>query len=255
MNYALINQPCGLGDILFTIKIGNYFASKGFRVIWPVIPTYECLKNRIKTKGIEFYSVEENFPFKQVFSKLEYRGEYNIIDLEDIKYIPIREANSFAVSQSMFIESVEKTNMYSKYAMCGLDPSNWQDCFSIDRNKEKENVLYEKICISKNYHLVNNRFGSPPYWEEFLSKKINTSENLQRVEMNLEHGYNIFDWIKIIENASKIDTVATSIPFILDKLDLKCNPTIHTRNKSGQEASDNIKLMKELYEKDYHYEI
>ena len=255
MNYALINQPCGLGDILFTIKIGNYFASKGFRVIWPVIPTYECLKNRIKTKGIEFYSAKENFPFKEVFLKLESQGGCNIVDLEDVKYIPIRKADSFASSQSMFIENAEKTNMYTKYAMCGLDSSNWQDCFSINRNKEKENELYEKICGSKNYHLVNNRYGSPPYWEVFISKKINTPKNLERVDMSLEHGYNIFDWIKIIENASKIDTVATSIPFILDKLDLKCKPTIHTRNKSGYEASNNINLMKEIYQKDYHYEI
>ena len=254
MGAVLINQPAGLGDILFTIKIGCHFHQKGFRVIWPTSPAYKCLRGRVKTNQIEFYSLEDSFPFKKEFEELSSSNISEVILYKKkILYAPV--TRGFYSQAAQLIDGYERSNMFGKYAMCGLDPSSWQDYFSLNRDQKKENELFSELEIEKPYHLVNLRFGSPPEWEVYLNKDIKTPNDLQRVEIKLKKNYNVFDWAKVIEEAVKIDTVATSTPFLFEALDLKCKPTIHSRNKTSNEALENFKLMKEIYKKDYRYEV
>tara|TARA_R100000734_G_C3319050_1_gene114150 strand:+ start:3153 stop:3917 length:765 start_codon:yes stop_codon:yes gene_type:complete len=254
MPTALINQPAGLGDILFTIKIGCHFHQQGVRVIWPISPSYKCLENKIKTNHIEFYSLDNSFPFKEEFESLS-SSDISEVTLYQKKILYIPLTRGFYSKAAKLINGYEKSNMFGKYAMCGLHPSNWQNYFSLNRDKQKEDKLFSELKIEKPYHLVNARFGTPPQWEVYLNKVVKTPSDLQRVEIKLKENYNVFDWAKVIEEAAKIDTVATSMPFIFEVLNLKCNPTIHSRNKTDDEALENFKLMKEIYKKDYKYEI
>ena len=131
MPTVLINQPAGLGDILFTIKIGCHFHQQGLRVIWPISPSYKCLENKIKTNHIEFYSLDDSFPFKEEFESL---SSSNISEVtlyqKKISYIPL--TRGFHSKAAKLINGYEKSNMFGKYAMCGLQPSNWQNYFSLN---------------------------------------------------------------------------------------------------------------------------
>ena len=59
MNTCIINQPAGLGDIFFSMKIAKYMVDLGYEVIWPVIPNFLYLKEYIIEKNINFISTSD----------------------------------------------------------------------------------------------------------------------------------------------------------------------------------------------------
>ena len=75
MKPCLIRQPAGIGDILFTQKIGKRLLETGRcnKVIWPVSKYYNYLQSYIGVDGIEY--VNENSDFE--FSKFELKQEIN----------------------------------------------------------------------------------------------------------------------------------------------------------------------------------
>lgn len=249
---ALINQPCGLGDILFTLKIGRVL-SENYRVIWPIHSSYRSIKEKVSAGSIEFYTTDEDFPEKEQFRIL---SSQHINDCTSFTngylYCPITRSTYSKAAQK--IAGYERANMFGKYAMCDVDPSNWMDSFSFVRDYQKESELYSFLKIDEPYHLVNSRFGTPPEWEVNLHKTIPTREGLGRIDIKIYDQYDVFDWLGVLEKASQIDTVATSLPFLFENLNLNCVPTIHSRNKNSNEAEENFTLMKEIYKKDYKYE-
>ena len=64
---CLINQPAGLGDILLCQKIACHLVNLGYEVIWPVVDYYNFITEYIKTPGITFYNVKDDFPYKDIF--------------------------------------------------------------------------------------------------------------------------------------------------------------------------------------------
>jgi len=257
MKICLIEQTCGLGDILMSIKIGCHFASQGYRVIWPVEPIYKNLSNRITTiNKIEFPWVHDIYDYKQTYEKLSRTQISETTEIDGVLYVPIRRG-----FYSNFGTNLRKTcghdeaNMLSKFGMCGLNHVNWQTYFDLNRNikKEKELREYLNINLEDKIHLVNNTFGTPPRWHETLNTTIVTPPNLKRIEMKVINGFSLFDWLGIFELASKIDTVATSLVFLFEKINLSCTPTVYSRNKKGSSALQDFSLMKKIYDKEYEY--
>jgi hypothetical protein len=258
---CLIQQSCGLGDILFTIKVGKHFASQGYRVIWPVESVYNQINEFIDTSGqIEFYDISESFPYKKQYGNFDTFRFTEIQEISEITYVPLSRAFfSNAAQSNLSSFGHEAANMFGKYLMCSLDHEGWQKSFSVNRHPEKETKLLNELGLSlgDKIHLVNDKFGSPPNWTTTLNKTIHTPAEFKRVDMSMITGFNITDWLGIIEKSRKIDTVATSIVFLFEKINLLCVPTIHSRNKSlghVHSAEDDFRLMSKIYSKDYHYE-
>ena len=44
---CIVEQSCGLGDILLSSKIGCHYADIGYEIIWPVEPIYKNLRCNI----------------------------------------------------------------------------------------------------------------------------------------------------------------------------------------------------------------
>ena len=44
---CIVEQSCGLGDIILSSKIGCQYADEGYEVIWPVEPIYKNLRTNI----------------------------------------------------------------------------------------------------------------------------------------------------------------------------------------------------------------
>jgi len=258
---CLIQQSCGLGDVLFTIKIGRHFASQGYRVIWPVEPAYKNINEFIDVSNqIEFYNILDDFPYKGQYGNFFTFKFSEIEEIGDITYVPLNRAfYSDAAQMSLPSFKHEAANMFGKYLMCGLDHDQWQESFAVKRSPSRESALFTELGLSSEdkIHLVNNKFGSPPKYLTSLRKKIHTPAGYKRVEMSLLPGFNVTDWLDIIEESKKIDTVATSIVFLFEKINLSCVPTIHSRNKSpgaNHSAEDDFKLMSKIYSKNYNYE-
>lgn len=204
----LIRQPAGIGDIFFTQKIA-YALHKEYKcdIIWPVIPEFQWIKEYIKPSFINFVNIESNFPYQDAFNNdVPY-----VFEWKDCLVVPLQRAD-WAISGSV---------MDAKYKLVGLDFEDWADYFFFERNIEKENKLFYEILGLRDddmYSFISKNYGSPPNHAEM---NIDSNKSIKRIEMQFIDGYSIFDWCKVIENATEIKTVDSSINFIIDKLILK----------------------------------
>jgi len=206
---CLIFQPLGIGDVLYTQAIGQHYADKGYRVIWPLASQIMYIKDYISYPGIEFVNREVDFPRK------DYYIETNTMILDgDFVFLPLANASHRIPSTSI---------MHAKYELLGLDYSMWRDKFNYTRNITKENELYHNILglnEDDEYVFLNTKFGTPPNSYE-APFKIDTSDKV--VELRYIPGYTVFDWLKVIQNSAAIVTVDTSFQYLIDKINLRAS--------------------------------
>jgi hypothetical protein len=254
MKACLIEQSCGLGDILLSIKIGHYFANQGYDVIWPIEQTYDYLSEYILVDNINFYNIEKHFPYKNEYFKLVRKKITEVTEYDEFLYIPLKNSFFSAAGQTLLKKTGyhDHANMHGKYAMCSLNHSSWQDFFDIKRNNDKEEELFCFLNLqNKKYHLVNKNFGTPPRWKETLKEEINTPYGVERVEMAMYSNFTAFDWLKVYEKADRIDTVSTSNFYLFEKIDLKCIPAIYSRNTTFRSFDENFGWLQQFARKNY----
>jgi hypothetical protein len=213
---CLIRQPAGLGDILFLQKVGHNFKSRGYDVVWPVIPQYSWIGEYIK--DFNFPCINDNFPNKEIY----HNGK--VVNDDELLFLPIQDADR------MFNDKI----MACKYRLVDLSFEDWDDYLIFDRNEEKEDRLfYETLGIKdgEEYCLVSRNYGSPPHSEKF---PMNIETELKIVDMDYYEGFTMFDWCKVIENASEMYLIDSSINYIIDTLTLKCEePKLWSRRPNN----------------------
>jgi hypothetical protein len=71
----------------------------------------------------------------------------------------------------------------------------------------------------EEYIFCNRNYGV----NQTMNKVFENIEerNKRTIELSYVPGYTLFDWCKVIENASEIHTVDTSINYVIEKLTLK----------------------------------
>jgi hypothetical protein len=233
---CLIRQPAGLGDIFFLQKAISEIYNSGFeKIIWPLKDNFLYLTQYIRTPYIDFFSEEEDFPYKDV-----YLNEYNIINQNHFLYIPFQYADRY----------IGGSVMEAKYKFINSDFNEWVNHFTFKRDIARENILYYnilKLNDDEEYVLVNKNFGSPP---DFLTiKNMQLPTDCKLVEMDFYGLDNIFDWCKVIENARNIHTVETSICYFIEKLDCKATEIhLYSRNREAD-----FNYIKNIFTKNYKY--
>lgn len=199
-----INQPNGLGDILFCLKIGIKLADEGYDVYWPVIDWYHDIKNYISHPNLHFhhppdYKFDISLDLQQ---SIEYNHPYDVMTC---KYRML-EKNEHEFPQT--IKDIECTDWY-KY----INPI---------RNIEKENDLYYNVLGLKDgeeYVFLNINFARGK--RIIIPKENIERKDLKVVLLNKLSGFSLFDWRKVAENAVEIQTIDTSINYLLEIWDLK----------------------------------
>jgi hypothetical protein len=127
--------------------------------------------------------------------------------------------------------------MDAKYKLVGLDYDDWADYFKFERNIEKENNLYYNILgleDGSEYSFISKNYGSPPDMQQL---NISSNNSLKEINMVPIDGFTLFDWCKVIENASEIKTVDSSINFIIDKLNLNTTEIYLHRKPAPSQTS------------------
>ena len=254
---CIVEQSCGLGDILLSSKIGCHYAEEGYDVVWPVEPIYKNLRMNITNhEKIKYPCVNDLYDYKMNYETLKRTSVSEVTHYDNIVYAPLRRAWHSSYGEQMKTKvGSDEVNMFAKFGMCGLDYSNWQSYFSINRDLDKEHRLMERLQIkeSDSIHIVNREFGTPPRWREVIKREIETPSTMKRIEMKIVDGFDLFDWISIFEMAEKIDTVTTSNFYIFEKIKLNCIPTIYSKNNSHRSFEDNWNWMIKLASKEYKY--
>jgi hypothetical protein len=191
-----IHQNAGLGDIFFCQKIAETFIYNGYEVYWPVKATIDWVGE---------YLINTN--------KVHYINEDNFIPLDNTYNVTLDGAQNITGNLIM----------PSKYQILDIDWSDWVDYFNFKRNINKENELYYDILKLKDdeeYTFINKYYATPPNHQIY-----NIPENPNEKIINLEmiENFTIFDWCKVIENASKISIIDTSLNYIIEKIKIKTN--------------------------------
>lgn len=210
----IINQPRGIGDILFIEPILRHLYNNGEnQIILPVAPEYMWIKEYINY--VEFPSMN-NFHIN--YEKFD-AGIIN----DDQHYIPMRFAMPIVRGLAPHDYSDMYHTMLDKYRLLNLDIDLWKT-LRWKRNFTKENELFNQIIKTNNYILVNTNFSGG-------NINLTLNQDKEIINMNNIPGYSLLDWAKIIENASEIHTVSTSILFMIETLSIKATE-VHIYNRT-----------------------
>lgn len=184
----------------------------GYHVVWPLKDEILWIKDYIP--DIEFCSRQDEFPGKQ-----HYGQDFVILSPQ---FIYLGLMNTHFWQNDYGVEDQDTCMvMHSKYLMMQLDWTNWSEGFQFDRKIDKENDLYYNVLGLKDdsEYIFVNRYANT---ENRRNNQLTFPEfDLPVIDLQILKGFSLFDWCKVIENAQEIHTVHTSMPYLIDRLNIK----------------------------------
>ncbi len=207
MKNLVINQKFGIGDVIFSMSAIRALKSvHRANVLWPVIPEYVEGLTRAYPDIIflDFNLVNLNWNRKDRYES----GNLDVIPLchQDVPLIDC---------------------MKNKYNYFNMDWRQWKRNACYDRHFPHEISLIRHLGIEEGekYNLLNTRWGchsaagfkSGTYTADLQGHGDN---GLRCIYMDAVPGYSLFDWSTVIERATNIFTVSTSLLYLLELLHL-----------------------------------
>jgi hypothetical protein len=203
MKACLINQPLGLGDILWVQPIVDHYISDGYTVIYPVGDSYfDIVSSYIKKDNLQWVRESDDFPLKFLYDMPER------IELGEDIYLPLTHAQSHN-SLSLMI---------GKYAFAGLPVTDYRDAYEIDRDYEREKLLMDAYDLHNDFIIVNEVYGTFPHTKKHdINIKSDSKVHVMSVQQDIDNGFHVFDWIGALQKAKEVHSVGTSICYMMDK--------------------------------------
>lgn len=215
MNKLIINQPFGLGDIIFLQGLVEKLRQDN-NIIFPVADEYYWIQD---------YLGRENVHFPR---RSQYPINYEDASMRE-DYLPLRFSTQVLRGLAPHDYSHDHTVMEDKYTLMNEDYSSWRS-FPIKRNYKKEQELIDHLGLDGNdYIFVNENFGSNAVGGGSI--KIENIEG-KIVKMSIIDGYSMFDWMGVLEKCKAFHTVDTSIVWLIDYLKLEGEKVIYPRHRS-----------------------
>lgn len=246
MKKALIIQPGKMGDLILICPIAKHYYELGYEIHIPIFSNFKSFFDKIpyvKTIdfGIELDKIEYHNSTRmkmwemgktlqeQLDSQYQYDGFkksiylfeniYNLLQKE--KYDLILDpcwgfAGHIQTEKSRnIIENCHKENkkwITAKYQMCDVSLEKRQD-FSWQRDEQKEKKLLEFI---KNFAI--KKYGSEQYSiiHSYKSDKLPNFLVKNPINFSYINGYEIYDWIKVLENAETIVCVDSCLSHFVE---------------------------------------
>ena len=194
-------QYFGIGDVIFTQTLVKNIA-EGNKILWPVMSQFVDGLNRA-------YPDVTFIDYK--LTAIDFERKYDQ-EINGVRYLPIRWADS--------IRNVPYNEcMRSKYDLYNQSWQDWKDKAIWQRSRELEYHLFHKVLgleEGEKFNLVSNVFGS----DSSLKLNIAPNNGLRNVEMTTIPHYSLFDWAYVMERATNIYAVSSSIIYILEMIDL-----------------------------------
>ena len=205
----IFNQYAGIGDILFVEPIIRKYFQNGHPVVLPVLK--------------HLLSLQKYFPYIEFIDMDLLDIDYNekkIIKTDNHIIIPLRHSRAV---------------MSNKYKMVNMDFNIWRTLTWLRHRYKEENLKkILKIKTGDKYNLINENFSSN---YPFIKRKITIKNEYKNIKMRAIDGYNLLDWCGVIETATTIHTVNTSIMYLLETLELSTND-IHVYSRKGENGDD-----------------
>lgn len=209
---AIPLQKFGIGDNVFTVNLMEKFIDAGYSITYPVLSHH--------LQGLQSAYPQINWVDEKSV-KLDWENK-NDYEKDGIRYLPIRFADQI-------LKQPYHTCMKSKYQLYDFDYQDWRNTM-YQRDMKKELFLFNNtrdLMHGREYNLVSRYFGSNSQYKA----DIKIDNGLPTVELTSLAGYSLFDWSYIIENATHIQAVSSSIFYLLELLDLKAETvTLYPRH-------------------------
>ena len=213
MKFCLISQPAGIGDVFFLQYMARKYIAMGYKVWWPLKDEILWIKDYIS--DIEFCSVKDEFPGKEHYGK-----DYVILS-PGFVYLGLMNTHFWQNDYGVTDDEDSCLVMESKYLLMNMDWKEWADGFKFERKLNKENELYSDVLglTDESKYVFVNRYANTENRRN--NKLVFPDFDLPVIDLEIIDGFSLFDWCKVIENAQEIHTVHTSMPYLIDKLDIK----------------------------------
>jgi len=219
MKDLIVNQFFGLGDIIYIQNLLHDLSSK-HKIIFPIADDYYWI--------VDYLEKNQNIScIKKSQCAVNLENPF-----PDDSYLPLRWATQIYRGLGPNDYSHDHTVMEDKYLLLNKNPKDWIN-YQFKRNSKKENELYELLGSPTDFIFLNNNFGSNVVGSGKSNIIIDRSKKI--IELSFINGYTLFDWIKVIEMASEIHTISTSLVFLCDKYsNNSCKKVVYRRNNNNQ---------------------
>jgi hypothetical protein len=224
---CLIYQPCGLGDILFIQKVAKHWHAQGYKVIIPVVYELEWLNDYID--NVTFVSWGDKGNLLTHKDKLPDDVDFPYKERYDPFAPPSTTTDDF-VFLNFFADPVGPIMAY-KYFIANLDYQDWEKHLTFNRDTDKENKLYHDVLgleDGEEYVFINKLYQTRPHLLSYDRIQSDSSyyNGKKVVEMSIVDGYTIFDWLKVVEQASEIHMIESAMNYVLETDQVKLRATI-----------------------------
>lgn len=200
MKKLLLIQPGACGDIILCAPIARYYSDKGYEVHWPI------------TK--RFFPLLDQLDYVSPIILNDNVLDHDWLRSDVMKIIPLipfadKVVNLADRGPHPTAETPPENFEQCKYRLAGVPIEN-KHKLKWSRNLDRENSLYETVVgDKKDYafcHLTSSR-NDRAEMPEFDGDVVEASEI---------DGYSIYDWYKVIKNASAIYCVESAIHQFID---------------------------------------
>lgn len=204
-----IIQTRGLGDLIIALPIAGHFHEAGYDIVWPIldefVPSMTALAPWVKwvpvpydAPGRYFYDVPlerlRNFQCDEILPLYQHLSNH---DFAKEKYFQFTSFDQY------------------KYIRAGVPfLKKWELSKYITRNPKRELELYNKLVQNENYVVVHLQ-GSDhraAYDPQIIP------ETWQTIEITQLPGYNLQDWLMILERAQSLVLVDSVYANLVDQL-------------------------------------
>jgi len=209
-----IDQPGFYGDIIHLMAIAQDYVNKGHVVYIPVPEQYLEMQKNFPTI---------NFVLRDTFPNYEfYCSHSSIFEDDNFIYLPLKKSPEWNFGGS-------NRNMEKKYLFLNLPSQMWRN-IEITRDYNAENQLFNLLGLKEDdkYNLINEF-----HQKNDIKVLINVINEFKNIYMCKIEGYNLFDWIKVMQKAQTIHTIGTAIIFLMDVIEAMPNE-MHINKRSDR---------------------
>ena len=206
-----IIQSRGLGDLIIALPIAGHYRDQGYSIVWPIleqfVPTMSALAPWVKwvpvpydAPGRYFYEVPmerlRNFKCDEILPLYQHLTGH---DFSKEKYFQYTSFDQY------------------KYIRAGVPfLKKWELNRYITRNPERELRLYNELVTNPDYVVVHLQ-GSDhraAYDPNIVPK------DWQTIEITEKPGYNLQDWLTVLERAQSLILVDSVYANLVDQLNI-----------------------------------
>lgn len=195
-DHIVINQPFGIGDIIFIEPICRSIWEKSGHK--PLLPVRDHLLD-----------LQSYFESSIMVPMSKYPIDYDNTQMTD-NYIPLRFANQIYRGYDKHDHHDLENMMLDKYRLLGLDIEKWRDITINFDDKKGQELLWEIAGEVEDYRLVNEHSG--------IGDIEIPVEGSRTIRMFNKPGYTVIDWFYVILHAEENHHVSTSTFFLMQAI-------------------------------------